>query len=37
MLGSLPLKAEYDAGRAANGLKVGPWTDPGQPLKDAWR
>jgi hypothetical protein len=37
MLGSLPSKAEYEAGRAANGLPVGPWVNPGRPLKDDWR
>lgn len=37
MLGSLPPKAEYEAGRRENGLPVGPWEAPGRPLKDAWR
>lgn len=37
MLGALPPKAEWNAGREANGLPVGPWINPGQPLKDEWQ
>lgn len=37
MLGLLPPKAEYEAGRSANGLNIGPWSNPGRPLKDEWR
>lgn len=37
MLGSLPPKAEYEAKRGENGLNVGPWINPGRPLKDEWR
>jgi hypothetical protein len=37
MLGGFPSRAEYEAGRTANGLAVGPWINPGRPLKDDWR
>lgn len=37
MLADFPSKADYEAGRAANGLHVGPWVNSGRPLKDEWR
>lgn len=37
MLADFPAKADYEAGRQANGLNVGPWEAPGRPLKEEWR
>lgn len=37
MLADFPAKADYEAKRQENGLNVGPWINPGRPLKDEWR